>query len=84
MNLELSFGDDGVASGVYSDELAEVFAALGSASIKRASHVEPVAGGWSADMGPVGGPVLGPFALRGEALAAEVEWLQPRVAAGVV
>lgn len=50
---------------------------LGSVSIQRASHVEPdSAGNWLADLSPVAGPVLGPFALRSEALAAEVAWLE--------
>ena len=31
---------------------------------------------WAADMAPSGGPVLGPFESRTEALAAEVKWLQ--------
>lgn len=31
---------------------------------------------WWADMQPVGGPVLGPFDTRDEALEKEVEWLQ--------
>ena len=52
-------------------------AALGSVSIVRASHVEPdAAGRWVADLAPVGGPVLGPFPLRSEALAAESAWLE--------
>ena len=49
---------------------------LGRLSITRASHVEPDSdGSWFADMGPSGGPVLGPFRSRSEALAAEREWL---------
>lgn len=44
--------------------------------VKRASHVEPAGGAWTADMGPVGGPVLGPFTLRADALAAEQDWLR--------
>ena len=55
---------------------------IGSLQITRASHVEPDRDGfWWADMGPVGGPVLGPFKNRTEALGAEREWLlqQPRV-----
>ncbi|EMB17938.1 hypothetical protein RE6C_01332 [Rhodopirellula europaea 6C] len=32
-------------------------------------------GQWTADLSPVGGPVLGPFALRSEAIEAEIEWL---------
>ena len=35
-------------------------------------------GNWWADMGPVGGPVLGPFGTRGEALQAERGWLVGR------
>ena len=49
---------------------------LGTLSITRGSHVEPAAGGrWTADVAPVGGPVLGPFPHRSEALAAERQWL---------
>jgi hypothetical protein len=60
---------------VYDDALATLLD-LGRAEVRRASHVEPAAGGgWTADMGPVDGPVLGPFRLRGEALAAERRWL---------
>ena len=51
-------------------------ASLGALTIRRASHVEPAAQGrWRADLAPVGGPVLGPFDRRSEALAAEVRWL---------
>ena len=51
--------------------------ALGPLTIERASHVEPTADGrWTVDLSPVGGPVLGPFPLRSEALAAEVDWIQ--------
>lgn len=45
-------------------------------SRKRASHVEPHSGGgWVADLYPAGGPLLGPFRFRWQALAAEVAWL---------
>jgi len=44
--------------------------------IRRASHVEPTPEGeWTADMSPVGGPTLGPFATRAEALGQEKAWL---------
>ena len=33
-------------------------------------------GRWTADLRPVGGPVLGPFARRSEALEAERAWLE--------
>ena len=52
---------------------------LGKLQITRASHVEPDRDGfWWADMGPVGGPVLGPFKNRTEALQAERRWLGAR------
>ncbi len=52
-------------------------AALGPLSVRRGSHVEPDASGrWLADLAPVNGPALGPFAQRSEALAAEQAWLE--------
>ena len=51
-------------------------AALGDLAIRRASHVEPDGQGrWWADLGPVGGPCLGPYPLRSLALQAEADWL---------
>ena len=50
---------------------------IGRPVITRASRVEPDAGGrWTADLDPVGGPALGPFRLRSEALRAEADWLR--------
>ena len=50
---------------------------IGKLQITRASHVEPDwDGNWWADMGPSGGPVLGPYGSRTEALGAERVWLQ--------
>ena len=52
---------------------------LGRPAIGRASHVEPdEEGRWHADLAPVGGPKLGPFACRSQALAAEEAWLEDR------
>jgi hypothetical protein len=65
----------GVVRAVY-DEVIDL-AALGHPMIRRASHVEPTPDGrWTADLPPVGGPVLGPFARRSEALQAERAWLE--------
>jgi hypothetical protein len=47
--------------------------------ITRASHVEPDSEGyWWADMGPVGGPALGPFRSRPKAMEPDREWLASR------
>ncbi|QDT15078.1 hypothetical protein [Alienimonas californiensis] len=71
---ELFVGPDGTARGLYG-ELIDA-GALGAASVMRASHVEPAdGGGWTADLSPSGGPVLGPYPLRSAALAAEADWL---------
>jgi len=65
---------DGVAKCVYSEAID--LAALGDVFISRGSHVEPTPDGkWTADLSPVGGPVLGPFDNRSLALHAEVRWL---------
>ena len=50
-----------------------------SHKVRRASHVEPSDGGWTADLSPVGGPVLGPYRERKDALAAEVDWIERNV-----
>lgn len=64
----------GVVRGVYAEAID--LSRLGAVTIGRASHVEPdAAGRWWADLAPVGGPTLGPFDRRSEALAAEVSWL---------
>jgi hypothetical protein len=71
--MELVVGVDGVARCIYDETLD--LRELGKLQITRASHVEPDADGyWWADMGPSGGPVLGPFRSRTEALQAERGW----------
>ena len=72
--MELVVGVDGVARCIYDEALD--LREIGKLQITRASHVEPDRDGfWWADMGPVRGPVLGPFKKRTEALGAEREWL---------
>ena len=75
--FKLSISPTGNAVAIYDDRLAEFFNELGTPKTRRASHVEPAADGtgWTADMSPMGGPILGPFHLRSEALAAEITWL---------
>lgn len=73
MNLVIE--SNGRVRGVFAEEIA--LASLGLPRISRASHVEPdEQGHWLADLAPVGGPVLGPFERRSEALEAEVAWLE--------
>jgi len=72
--MELVVGVDGVARSIYDEALD--LREIAKLQITRASHVEPDAEGyWWADMGPSGGPKLGPFRSRSEALGAEREWL---------
>ena len=64
----------GTVRAVYAEHLD--LTAIGQPRIIRASHVEPTAAGqWTADLSPVGGPLLGPFPLRSQALDAEINWL---------
>ena len=73
MNLVIE--SDGLVRGVFGEEID--LAVLGWPKITRASHVEPDAQGrWLADLAPVGGPILGPFDRRSEALDAELRWLE--------
>lgn len=60
-------------------------AVLGPLAIRRASHLEPdVRGQWWADLAPVCGPVLGPFASRTAGLAAEGQWLHEALETGAL
>jgi hypothetical protein len=72
--IEIIISPQGEIRYIYNDALLGL-AGLGKSTVKRASHVEPCEGGWQADLGPVDGPILGPFETRGEALQHEVDWL---------
>ncbi len=73
--MQLVVEPGGAVCCIYSEQLD--LNALGSLAIRRASHVEPTEDGlWVADLSPVGGPTLGPFAARGQALEAESRWLE--------
>ena len=72
--MELVVDAGGDVRCIYGEELD--LREFGKLQITRASHVEPNKDGfWWADMGPVGGPVLGPFKNRTEALQAETAQL---------
>jgi hypothetical protein len=76
--MELVVGRDGGVRCIYDEALD--LREIGKLQITRASHVEPDAEGyWWADMGPSGGPVLGPYGSRSEALGAERGWLEQRL-----
>jgi hypothetical protein len=73
--MQLVIDCRGIVRGVYGEAID--LPQLGDLTIRRASHVEPDAGRcWWADLTPVGGPTLGPFERRSEALKAELTWLE--------
>ena len=77
--VTLTVEEDGRLRFVYDDDLVDLLDE-GDSTVRRASHVEPGEGGWYADMTPSdGGPVLGPYRLRCDALTAELAWLRKNV-----
>lgn len=73
--MQLVIDPAGEVRCVYGEALP--LAELGRLTISRGSMVEPnEAGDWTADLSPVGGPLLGPFTNRSAALDAEREWLE--------
>lgn len=84
-DYELFVRPDGTIETIYNDEVLDLMPVESGVrhTVTRASHVEPCpAGGWTADMAPVGGKVLGPFPTRALALSAEVDWLAARLDLG--
>lgn len=80
MNKEiiLSFNNEGQMKTLYNENIE--LEALGKLNIKRASHVEPTNDGlWTADLTPIGGPILGPFKKRSIALEEEVNWINNNI-----
>lgn len=78
--MKVQFEVDGRVKFIYDDTLAKIAEEVGTLTVKRASHVEPVMTGkgvqWEADMSPVGGPKLGLYSTRELALQAETVWLE--------
>ncbi len=81
-SLQITVTKEGRLLFVWDDTLQPLLS-LGRASIRRVSHVEPMSTNvpvdmvnrWSADLSPIGGPWLGPFDLREQALEAERDFL---------
>jgi len=72
--MEMVITPGGQLRCLYDESLD--FSQLGQVTIRRGSFVEPdPLGQWHADLAPVAGPLLGPFASRSRALAAETAWL---------
>jgi hypothetical protein len=73
--MDLVIDAQGLIRCIYSEAIP--LQELGGMVIRRASQVEPDAQGcWWADLAPVGGPSLGPFDRRSQALGAETVWLE--------
>ncbi len=73
--MELVIEATGEVRCLYGETLD--LSVLGKLKIRRGSHVEPDAdGNWWADLSPVAGPKLGPYAKRSKALEAERIWLE--------
>lgn len=73
--MQLRITTDGNVRCIYCEAID--LGGFGTLAIRRGSLVEPTdSGEWTADLSPVGGPTLGPFASRSLALAAEQAWLE--------
>lgn len=73
--MDLVITPGGIIRCIYGETID--LAVLGQPAISRASYVEPDdEGRWLVDLAPCQGPVLGPFAVRSEALGAEHSWLE--------
>ena len=73
--MQLVIDPTGSMRCLYDETLP--LADFGRLTISRGSIVEPTeAGHWTADLSPVGGPLLGPFVTRSQALDAERDWLE--------
>ena len=73
--MQLLIDNKGQVFSLYTEVID--LASLGVLTIRRGSQVEPdEQGQWFADLSPAGGPILGPFAIRSAALAAEQQWLE--------
>jgi hypothetical protein len=80
--MQLLVAPNGTVHAIYAEEID--LAAIGPLRICRASHVEPDASGrWWVDLSPAGGPTLGPFVRRSQALSAEGHWLDGHLGSAI-
>jgi hypothetical protein len=77
--LKLVVKNGGDILAIYDDSLVAMFGEAASVETRRASHVEPDGAEWSADLSPVGGPILRNFETRKGALDAEVRYINQHV-----
>jgi hypothetical protein len=76
----ITISNKGTITFIYDDDIAKALSGLGKSTTTRASHVEPNTDGtWYAYMDLVGGPTLGPFNTRTEALQEEVHWIEQNI-----
>lgn len=73
--MSITVTPDGNLKFIWDDRLDELKHA-GEFHRRRASYVESAGTQWTADMSPVGGPLLGPFELHKYAISAETAWLE--------
>ena len=73
--MQLVVEPGGSVRCIYSEEIP--LETIGQMTVTRASHVEPDSvGRWFADLSPIGGPRLGPYERRSQALKTEIQWLE--------
>ena len=77
--MKINVRNNGTIQLIYTEDIDIL--SLGTIKrITRASHVEANRyNQWEADMLPSGGPVLGPFPKRADALDAEEEWINKNI-----
>lgn len=75
--MKIKISTNGTITYIYDDLLAGLLK-HGDAKIERVSNVEPCEGGWGATM-VEDGTFLGPYALRKDALEAEVKYLEQKL-----
>jgi hypothetical protein len=71
----INIAPDGTVRFIYDESLKRVIEA-GVSTIQRASFLtQQTDGQWLANLEPVKGPILGPFATRDLAIEAERDWI---------